>query len=209
MSYSFALFNEMTMDRAWIGEMYLVAVYKTALFEAEVKGNFEAGVSYQKPKPKETITLAWDANTTEPLPVGYKIYAGEASRMNSSSTLIDEWCAQWDENYETCEGDLHPIEECKENLNSYPCPDENDQACYKWLFVYDRVVDAGNVTEFTWSGFEAGKTYYFAATAYIDDCLESQFSNEIEHTFAIEKPGINPASNGKITVRINIGGAIK
>lgn len=41
--YYFALANEMTLDRAWLGEMYLVAVYSKALSAAEVGQNFGAG----------------------------------------------------------------------------------------------------------------------------------------------------------------------
>jgi hypothetical protein len=42
-SYRFALGNETSMDRAWLGEMYLVAVYNKVLTAAQVTQNFNAG----------------------------------------------------------------------------------------------------------------------------------------------------------------------
>jgi hypothetical protein len=42
-SYFFALGNEMTEDRAWLGEYYLIAVYNRALTLEEVQQNFSVG----------------------------------------------------------------------------------------------------------------------------------------------------------------------
>jgi len=42
-NYRFGLANEFTMDRTWLGEMHLVAVYNRALSETEVLQNFNAG----------------------------------------------------------------------------------------------------------------------------------------------------------------------
>jgi VCBS repeat-containing protein len=42
-SYRLALANELTGDRTWLGEFYLVAIYDRALSQAEVSQNFEAG----------------------------------------------------------------------------------------------------------------------------------------------------------------------
>jgi hypothetical protein len=46
---------------------------------------------------------------------------------------------------------------------------------------YSSVVDAGNCTSLTISSLEAGKTYYFAATAYAAGGEESAKSNEIRY----------------------------
>ena len=44
--------------------------------------------------------------------------------------------------------------------------------------VYAVVVDAGNRTNYTVTGLDAGLTYYFTATAYTGAGDESTFSNE-------------------------------
>jgi hypothetical protein len=40
-------------------------------------------------------------------------------------------------------------------------------------------IDVGNVTEFTTHGLASGVTYFFAATAYDTEGLESGYSNEV------------------------------
>jgi hypothetical protein len=66
---------------------------------------------------------------------------------------------------------------------------EPDVAGYK-VYVgvesrkYDRVIDAGNETSCVVSGLEEGWTYYFAATAYSSNNLESDFSNEVTTTLS-------------------------
>jgi hypothetical protein len=59
------------------------------------------------------------------------------------------------------------------------------------LFKYNTVVDVGNVTEYTLTGLQEGKTYYFALTAYDGDKPnnESNFSVELIHTVAFARPG--------------------
>ena len=42
-SYNLALANELSNNRAWLGEMYLVAIYSRALTEPEVDQNFAEG----------------------------------------------------------------------------------------------------------------------------------------------------------------------
>jgi hypothetical protein len=42
-TFSFALANELTGDRPWLGEIHLVAVYERALIQAEVDQNYNAG----------------------------------------------------------------------------------------------------------------------------------------------------------------------
>ena len=50
---------------------------------------------------------------------------------------------------------------------------------------YDYSVDVGNFTSCTISGLQEGATYYFAVTAYIDNC-ESDYSDEISYTIPAE-----------------------
>ncbi len=147
------------------------------------------------------ITLAWDANTDGTQ--GYRIHAGKSSRMTSDEAAIDAWCGQWVDEYETCDGATLPAERCKAHLLNL-CKDDNDKACNRTLFLYDVFVNVGDVIKFTWSAdFERGVEYFFAATAYLGNC-ESGFSNEVSYTFPFDKTdSIAPATNGKITIRIN------
>jgi len=57
---------------------------------------------------------------------------------------------------------------------------------------YTNVVDAGNRTDSTVTGLEAGTTYYFAATAYTGAGDESTFSNVTSYT----TPGSAPSPSG-------------
>jgi hypothetical protein len=43
--FRLALANELTGDRPWLGEFYLVAIFNRALSQAEVSQNFEAGAT--------------------------------------------------------------------------------------------------------------------------------------------------------------------
>jgi len=47
----FALANELTFDRPWLGELHLVALYARALSPAEVAQNHKAGPGGKTPKP--------------------------------------------------------------------------------------------------------------------------------------------------------------
>jgi hypothetical protein len=57
---------------------------------------------------------------------------------------------------------------------------------------YTNVIDAGNRTDSTVTGLEAGLTYYFAATAYTGTGDESTFSNVTSYT----TPGSAPSASG-------------
>ena len=48
--YGFALANEFTLDRAWRGEIHLVAIYNRALTPADIQLNLRAGPGFL-PKP--------------------------------------------------------------------------------------------------------------------------------------------------------------
>jgi hypothetical protein len=47
---------------------------------------------------------------------------------------------------------------------------------------YNAGVDVGNNTSAAFSGLEAGRTYYFGATAYDVYGTESAYSNEVSYT---------------------------
>ncbi|MEL4897673.1 LamG domain-containing protein [Crocosphaera sp. Alani8] len=53
-NYIFALGNEITEDRGWLGTYYLVAVYDRVLTPSEVKLNYQEGYLFSQPTPKET-----------------------------------------------------------------------------------------------------------------------------------------------------------
>lgn len=81
-SYRFALANEFTMNRTWLGDIHLVALYNKALSASEVEQNFKAGAD-------RTIVL----NEFLPNPIG----ADDAGKPNGewvelynlSDTAID------------------------------------------------------------------------------------------------------------------------
>ena len=53
---------------------------------------------------------------------------------------------------------------------------------------YQYHVDVKNNTSCSISGLEEGETYYFAATAYNTNNVESEFSEELAHTVAYQSP---------------------
>jgi hypothetical protein len=61
---------------------------------------------------------------------------------------------------------------------------------------YTNVVDAGNRTDSTVTGLEAGTTYYFAATAYTGAGDESTFSNVTSYTTPGSAPSRSESSEG-------------
>ena len=75
--------------------------------------------------------------------------------------------------------------------------------------VYTDKISLGNVTTVTISNLVAGTTYYFAATAYDDAGLESQFSNEAVYAVPPDPlnqpPLLNPSlnSNGQFSFMVS------
>jgi len=53
--------------------------------------------------------------------------------------------------------------------------------------VYEETFDAGNQTRYTLAGFEPGRIYYFAVTAYNEDGIESDYSEELVWTMPAEQ----------------------
>jgi hypothetical protein len=65
--------------------------------------------------------------------------------------------------------------------------------------VYAYNVDVGNYTSCTISGLQEGETYYFAATAYNANNIESSLSEELVHTLPIQSsppPPVNTDGDG-------------
>lgn len=65
-NYAFALCNEMTLDRAWLGDLHLVAVYCQELDLNEVNQNFNEGpgIDYGNPTLDEACNLTGYESTT-------------------------------------------------------------------------------------------------------------------------------------------------
>lgn len=186
-SYDFGLFNETNWPidvRTWLGDIFLVAIYDKALSDTEITQNFDAGyIQYTG-----SVTLAWDANV-EPDLEGYKIYYGKATRITTSYGYMQKWC---DENEPT-------NDKCLEEWRAI-CKDSNDQACHYMLYPYENVVDVKlnpdgwnkdcvtydpfkkECCEFTLKNVPYGN-YFLAATAYDGDNNESQYSEELYHSF--------------------------
>jgi hypothetical protein len=123
------------------------------------------------------VTVAWDANT-EPDLAGYKIYVGKTSRFATGIDVIKKWCDENEPKNEKCVEEW--LEICK----------TEDKACHSMLYGYDKVIEVGNVLEYTITGLEEGVTYFLAATAYDTDDNESAFSEELVHTPGYSKPEV-------------------
>ncbi len=63
--------------------------------------------------------------------------------------------------------------------------------------AYTVHVDAKNVTTYTIASLTTGQTYFFAATAYAANGIESAYSNEVSYTVPVPAPG-----NLKIVITI-------
>jgi hypothetical protein len=59
---------------------------------------------------------------------------------------------------------------------------------------YQWTIDVGNITSYTLTGLNRGTTYYFAATAYNTQGLQSGFSNEVVYTVPLCTYTISPSS---------------
>ena len=83
---------------------------------------------------------------------------------------------------------------------------ETDLAGYKIHYgtasgVYSHHLDVGDITQYTVTELDDGVTYYLAATAYDGDNNESDYSEELVHTTAINTHTITATAgaNGGIS----------
>lgn len=76
-SFQFALANELTQDRAWLGEYHLVAIYGRALTAADVAARFRAGAKAEPSEPLVAYNFTAGAGDT----------VGDVSRARGGITL--------------------------------------------------------------------------------------------------------------------------
>lgn len=158
--------------------------------------------------PTHQVTLMWDPNKEDDLE-GYKIHYGETSRKNTIGAIA-VWCLTHEPDNSDCYDEWTKI--CTEpDAKGFAVilPGETtqallapvvDPACHPMLYSYDTVVDVKNVTQFTVTGLEEGKVYYFAATVYNTAKTTSAFSKELTHRVDIDADP--PANPGGVTRRI-------
>ncbi len=126
---------------------------------------------------KTSVTLAWCPSPTDPTNAaiaGYKIYYGADGNIPGWTPTI---------------------------YSSTNCPATIVSNGTNWFRTYTNAVTVGNVTNATVTNLAGGVTYYFAATAYDTNGLESDFSEEIAFTNTIT--GVtNPVWKGySLTIR--------
>ena len=64
-SFTFQLGNEPTLDRPWLGKIYLVAIYSRALYQQDVVTNFRAGPFRNASKSTDRVNLVAFYNFNE------------------------------------------------------------------------------------------------------------------------------------------------
>ena len=134
---------------------------------------------------KTTATLAWcpSPSTTNSTIAGYKLYYG------STNPPVANW-----------RGDVY-------DTNQPLCPGVLLTSGTNFFRTYTNVVNAGTNLTATVSNLVAPRTYYFAATAYDTNALESDYSSEVSLTITNLVP--KPPSNVNLTVVAIGGGQMK
>lgn len=84
-SYVFALVNELTLDRPWLGELYAVALYDRALGADEVTRQFQGGVAALLPPEAAAATAAAPLATAQPAANSLAVQALEAEPTTSAA----------------------------------------------------------------------------------------------------------------------------
>ncbi|MCB0212254.1 MAG: hypothetical protein KDJ52_23135 [Anaerolineae bacterium] len=101
-NYQLALANEITNNRPWLGEYYLVALYNRALDANEISQNFAAGpddseIPEPTPDPAETPTAEPTATSTaeptssptaDPLPSGISLQVEAPTTITTGETTL-------------------------------------------------------------------------------------------------------------------------
>lgn len=133
---------------------------------------------------KTSVTLAWCQSppTTNNVIAGYKVYYGSGAVTNWSPDI-----------YAT---------------NQPPCPGIIVQQGTNWSRSYTNMVTAGTNLTATVSNLVSGVTYYFAATAYDTNTLESDFSSEVSCTIPMPLPP-KPPTNVVLSIIAIGSGQIK
>lgn len=103
-NYPLTLGNEATLDRSWLGSMHLVAFYARSLTDAEVRQNFDAGLSVTSDTTAPSIPqnvaatatsatrvdLSWQASTDDTAVAGYDVLRdGTKVGTTSATTFAD------------------------------------------------------------------------------------------------------------------------
>ena len=106
--------------------------------------------------------------------------------MFISCSYIPEWNFSFDEHSTPGE-----VQEKGEVALAWDPNTEPDLAGYKLYYglgsrVYTKVVDVGDQTSYTVGSLDAGKTYYFAVTAYNTSGYISDYSNEVSCVVVVE-----------------------
>ena len=133
---------------------------------------------------KTSVTLAWCPSppTTNNAIAGYKVYYGNGAVTNWSPDV-----------YAT---------------NQPPCPGVIVQQGTNWSRTYTNMVEAGTNLTATVSNLVSAVTYYFAATAYDTNGLESDYSSEVSTT--IPSPLMpKPPTNVVLSITAIGGGQIQ
>ena len=130
---------------------------------------------------KTSVTLAWcpSPSTTNNVIAGYKIYYG------STNPPVVGWTADV---YDT---------------NQPPCPGVILIPGTNLFRAYTNFVNAGTNLTATVTNLASGLTYYFAATAFDTNGLESDYSGEVAITIP---PPLPPSPPTNVSLAINIFG---
>jgi hypothetical protein len=134
------------------------------------------------PKPtKTTVVLAWcpSPSTTNNVIAGYRIY------MGSTNPPVAGW-----------KGDVY-------DTNQPPCPSVLLLPGTNFYRTYTNMMDVGTNLTATVTNLVFGPTYYFAATAYDTNGLESDYSGEV--AFSVPTP-LPPSPPTNVFLTINLFG---
>jgi hypothetical protein len=133
------------------------------------------------PKPgKTTVVLGWCPSlSTSNGVIGYRIYQG------ATNPPVAGW-----------RGDVY-------DTNAPPCPSVLLLPGTNFYRVYTNMMDVGTNLTATVTNLVFGPTYYFSATAYDTNGLESDYSGEVAFTVP---PPLPPSPPTNVSLTINVFG---